>query len=84
MNLVFSIILFSMFPYLYYIKRNPAFLFTAVIIALPCSLYIYFSWKYILIDIKKDSENRKYHCIMFFITWCLSMIGVIIVLLECN
>lgn len=82
-NIVIPVMLFSIFPYLYYIKRNPAFIFVAIFIALPCSFCMYFLYKDIIASIKKYNENCKYHFIMFFIALCLSIIGVIIVLLSC-
>ena len=84
MNLISSIMMFLMFLYVYYVKREPIFLVGAIVIALPYSLYLYFSGRSILKNIKNDFYTHKNHYILFFIASFLSIVGATIVFLECN
>ena len=73
-----------MFLYVYYVRREPIFLVAAIVIAFPYSLYLYFSGRSILKNIKNDFYTHKNHYTLFFIGLCLSIIGTIIILLKCN
>lgn len=84
MNLISSIMMFLMFPYVYYVKIAPIFLVITIFIAFPWSIYLYFSGRKILKNIKNDFHTYKGNYILFFIWSCLSIVSVIIVLLGCN